>query len=544
MTGRFRRRPLAIVGLDGGTFRVLEPMVQAGVMPTLDGMVRRGLSAVLRSTVPAYTPPGWASMTTGVNPGKHNTFGFLANTPQEPARLAHSGHVAAPAMWEYLNRGGLRVGVFNVPMSYPPVKVDGFMVAGGIAAGWQDPELPGFASEPAIADLINRVTDGHYPLDTQVSYELDWRSVRVAERVERVQRIRRRALGAVLDAVDVNVLYAVFEGVDRLQHLHYQYLVPWSDWYDRPEAAEARERARSYFAELDAALADIVAWAGDDGHVILVSDHGGGPWEKTLNVNLLLDEWGYLAVPALAKAGRLRAVAGPGVRLGRRLLPRSVVNRVKARIGRAVAWERTKAFAAQVAEQGIHVNQAGDLPKGILSEAEAAGVERELTDRLSSYVDPDDGRPVVDRIIRRGDALSGPFVSRAPHLFPFCRDQRYEISDTLVAAGPLTDHRDRPWGCHHSDGILIASGPGVSSGWYERGFDIVDVLPTALHLLGEAIPTSLDGRLRVDALQGEPAGREARREDVSLAPAGTGYPFSEQQEREIEESLRALGYVE
>ena len=56
----------------------------------------------------------------------------------------------------------------------------------------------------------------------------------------------------------------MFEGTDRLQHVHYQYLVECSEWFGAPEAAAFRDRAWSYFRELDAAIADIVAWAGEE----------------------------------------------------------------------------------------------------------------------------------------------------------------------------------------------------------------------------------------------------------------------------------------
>src|SRR5207247_601715 len=101
-------------------FRILDPLGEAGVIPALSGIRERGVEAVLRSTVPAYTPAAWTSMTTGVNPGRHGVFGFLANTPQEPAALVHSGLVGTPAIWRYVNEQGARAGVFHVPMTYPP----------------------------------------------------------------------------------------------------------------------------------------------------------------------------------------------------------------------------------------------------------------------------------------------------------------------------------------------------------------------------------------------------------------------------------------
>lgn len=535
---------LAIIGLDGATFRLLDPLREDGVMPALTALRRRGLESILRSTVPAYTPPAWVSIATGVNPGRHGVFGFLANTPQEAPSVVHAGLIDAPPLWQHLNRQGVEVGVFNVPITYPPQPVEGFMVSGGLAAGWTEPELPNFASDPALGRLVMDVAGGRYPLDTVVSYEKDWRSPDSVSRIHRVQTLRRAALAALLERTDPRVVFAVFEGPDRLAHLHYQYLVPGSDWYGRPEGKEIRARAWSYFAQLDMAIGDLVGWAGPEGHVLVVSDHGAGPWEKTVNVNLLLARWGYLSLPVMGRLARTGLAAGAGQRLARRVLPRRLLHRTKARMARGIGWERTRAFASHVAEQGIHVNERGTFPAGCVEWAGTEALAEEIAGRLMELRDPADGLPVVDTVVRRDDVIHGPHAPRAPHLFPFCRDQRYELSDTLAARAVITDHRDRPWGYHHSDGIFVAAGPGVAAGLLAEGLDVVDVLPTALHLAGLAVPEGLDGRVAAGAPRSI-----ASRPSVTVNAPGSfersvQYPFSPQEEAEIENSLRGLGYIE
>ena len=520
-------------------------MIQAGAMPALAKLCERGTRTTLRSTIPTYTPPAWVSMATGVNPGKHGIFGFLASTPQEPTQIAHSGLIAAPPMWSYLNELGARAGVINVPMYYPPNPVEGFMIGGGLAAGWSETTLPNFAANPEHGRLVSDIADGPYPLDTVVSYENDWQSSEVIDRITSVQHLRHRVLMSLLDKEDVDVVFAVFEGPDRLQHLHYQYLVEFSDWYDAPEASEARAKATDFFAEVDETIASMVSWAGDDGHILIVSDHGFGPWQKTLNVNLLLEEWGFLHLPQIGKVAGKKIVAGAGQRLARKIVPRRWLHSLKAKVGRNIMWDETRAFASHVAEQGIHINVRGELPKGSVDPEDVSGIIDELVERLADLKDPDDGAPVVDTVVRREDAIFGPHAQRAPHLFPFCRDQYYELSDTIAAASAFTDHRDRPWGYHHKDGILIAAGPGISSADYKPGLDIVDILPLAFHLAGLGVPESLDGRVASDILAGEAAGREITPARISVEhERSETNPYSPEEEAAIEESLRGLGYVE
>jgi predicted AlkP superfamily phosphohydrolase/phosphomutase len=536
---------MAFVGLDGATFRVLKPLMAAGVMPSLTRLVERGSTATLRSTIPTYTPPAWVSMVTGVNPGKHGIIGFFASTPQEKPAIAHSGLIKSPAVWNFFNELGLRAGIFNVPMTYPPLAVDGFMIAGGLAAGWSSPDMPNFASNEAIGRLVSKIAAGNYPVDTVVSYENEWNSPNAASGIEQVQRLRREVLRGLLENSEPDVVFAVFEGPDRIQHLHYQYIVECSDWYGKPEAGQFRDRAFSYFEELDRGIDELVQWAGQDGHVVIVSDHGFGPWEKTVNLNILLNEWGYLRLPSVSRVTRSQTVAGPVQRWARRVVPRRLLQAAKVRVNRGIAWDKTQAFASHVAEQGIHINAIGDLPNGIVDQNDVPELMEELVSRLMDQVDPTDNQPLVDTVVKRDAAITGPFAARAPHLFPFCRDQRYELSDTLAAESAVTDHRDRPWGYHHKDGVFVAAGPGLRVGPFAEGLDIVDVLPTALHLAGLPVPDSLDGRVVTEVLDPETAARQVvSNQTIRLPEAESAYPFSPQEERAIEESLRGLGYLE
>jgi predicted AlkP superfamily phosphohydrolase/phosphomutase len=535
---------VAFIGLDGATFRVLDPLMSAGALPALAKLSNRGSVAVLRSTVPTYTPPAWVSMITGVNPGKHGVIGFFSSTPQDPPAIAHSGSIKAPALWNHLNGLGLRAGIFNVPMTYPPREVDGFMVAGGLAAGWTVPEMPKYASDERVGRIVQEVAANRYPVDTVVSYENDWNSPKAASHIESVQRLRRMVLRGLLEEIDTDVLFAVFEGPDRLQHLYYQYIVECSDWYVQPEAAEVRDRAFSYFEELDRGISELVEWAGSDGHVFVVSDHGFGPWEKTLNLNLLLEQWGYLRLPSISHLTRARTMAGPVQRFARRVLPRRLLQAAKVRVNRSIVWDQTQAFASHVAEQGIHINSETDLRDGIVSRVDEIRLADEIVERLGECVDPSDNQPIVDETVRREDAISGPFASRAPHLFPFCRDQRYELSDTLAASSFVTDHRDRPWGYHHKDGVFIAAGPQIRPGRFEGGLDIVDVLPTALHAAGLPVPQNIDGQVVTEILEADSASSPPRTEGLISLDQPVEYPFSPEEERAIEDSLRGLGYLE
>jgi predicted AlkP superfamily phosphohydrolase/phosphomutase len=533
-----------MLGLDGATYNVLDPAFDAGHMPRLKTLLDRGASGILTSTVPPYTPPGWTSIFTGVNPGKHGIFGFMLGHAQEPKGLVRLDRVTAPALWNAANAQGMPIGLFNIPMTYPAPAVEGFAVSGMLTpeGGGETPER--FTYPESLRDTI-RSAVGAYEIDIEVNYDEDWKSTAIIERLSRNLAQKRKALEVLLDRQgDVPLLFVVLEAPDRLMHCHYKYIDPRCEHFDRPEAASIRQRVWEFFDEMDAVIGDLVAWSGDDGFVVTMSDHGFGPKDKVVNVNLALKEWGLLNVGgagAVAQSAGLRRVA----RKAKKVVPRTVWRRAKGAAHARIDWANTSAFSAPNPQQGIYINLEGREREGTVSQARYERVRGEILERFGSLVDPDDHGPVLTRMHKREDVMYGPEAHNAPDLFPVCRDYSYELSDGLFSANVLTDYRELPRGFHHMDGIFGIAGPGVPplSGLTASLYDIA---PTALYLAGLKLPP-MDGKVLLDLLPEAVTGErpvEVAEMDLPLAGAGAeASPYSADEEAQIEESLRNLGYL-
>jgi len=277
---------------------------------------------------------------------------------------------------------------------------------------------------------------------------------------------------------------------------------------------------------------------------VTMSDHGFGPKEKVVNVNLALKEWGLLSVGG---AGAVGSSAGLR-RLARRakgVVPKSVWRRAKGAAHSSIDWSRTRAFSAPNPQQGIYVNLAGRESGGIVGPSDYDAVRDEITARFRDLIDPDDGAPVLDRMFKREEVIEGPEAGDGPDLFPVCRDYTYELSEGLYSSDVLTDYRALPRGFHHMNGIFGVAGPGVpdASG---LSASVLDIAPTTLYLAGLDLPM-MDGRVITEALpEGMVVGRPVtvRPMDLPLAGAGTeSSPYSAEEEQQIEESLRNLGYL-
>src|SRR5690349_15166575 len=96
---------LIVVGLDAATFDVIDPLVEAGDLPNLGGLLQRGARGTLRSTTHPLTPLAWTTMVSGVNAGKHGIWDFSERDAGGYAlQVVNGSHSRAPALWARVDR--------------------------------------------------------------------------------------------------------------------------------------------------------------------------------------------------------------------------------------------------------------------------------------------------------------------------------------------------------------------------------------------------------------------------------------------------------
>ena len=123
-------RQVLIIGLDGATFTVIDPLLNEGALPGLARLIGSGVRAELLSTIPSATIPAWPSFMTGKNPGKHGVFDFFSRIPGGKIRLTRSEDIRTRTLWQILSDHGLRSIVLNIPNTYPPQPIDGIVISG------------------------------------------------------------------------------------------------------------------------------------------------------------------------------------------------------------------------------------------------------------------------------------------------------------------------------------------------------------------------------------------------------------------------------
>jgi predicted AlkP superfamily phosphohydrolase/phosphomutase len=534
---------LTVIGLDAATLDVIEPLAAAGDLPHLGRLLEQGAHGRLRSTTHPLTPLAWTTMTTGANAGRHGIWDFSERDESGYGlRLVNGSSVRVPPLWTRLAASGRRVGIVNVPYTWPAPPLDGFAVAGMDA--WERED--GMTTPPALLDELQRrfgrlLTDHTFPLDSSGRFDLDAVRALCEQRVEVVTWLAEQYVP--------ELVFVVFMAADHVHHLE------WPDWQRRGRESVVAEVYRI----LDGAVGALLERVGGE-NVVVVSDHGSGSLEGVVNLNAWLAGEGYLAYSGRDAAGarlghrlfRARRWVSPGLR-------RAVKQRVPALRERAYAlrqapavvdWSRTRAFAYGIFGSVV-VNLRGRERDGIVEPEEYEPLCAELAARLADLRSPA-GEPIVAAVHRREDLFHGPEVARIPDLVVEFRDYAWlgkgnltERRDELADRVTPTAHPNAVYsGSHRQDGIFVLAGPAARPG-AELAPGILDVAPTVFYLLDEPIPVDFEGRLLAEALEpalldAQPA-RYAEPEDIELAqPHG----YDEAGAAAVEERLRSLGYLE
>jgi predicted AlkP superfamily phosphohydrolase/phosphomutase len=343
----------------------------------------------------------------------------------------------------------------------------------------------------------------------------------------------------------------VLVSTDRLQHCTWQYLEP-----NRPlTTAEQsiREQVLAYYTFLDGILREFIA-ASPGADVLLMSDHGFCHLAANVQLNTFLQQNGFLTWEKRNRTDRWRPILLLAKRLGMnrarfgKLAKAFGINeykhleKVSHRVNN-IFWVETRAFA--YTPNGVYFNLKGRESQGVVNPgAEAERLFDEIAEKLLQLRDPVTGEQVVYRVARPQEIYHGAKLHTAPDLMIAECDHRYAFNFNLYPGSSIFERSAWRTGNHDPEGILIACGPQIARNQRPGPAKLEDVAPTALHLLGEAVPEDMDG----EVVSGLLANRER---EVAKAAAGNssaeadgGEGMSSEEQEMIFERLRGLGYFE
>jgi predicted AlkP superfamily phosphohydrolase/phosphomutase len=283
-----------------------------------------------------------------------------------------------------------------------------------------------------------------------------------------------------IDAHDWDVLVGVIESTDRVQHMMWRLIDEKHPMYDSAMAAKFGDSILEVYRRADQFVGEVVQRLEPGTQVLIVSDHGFHSWRKAVNLNTWLVQQGYMTLQGQQPGDKkLDDLFGGGT------------------FWENVDWSHTRAYAMGIGQ--IYFNLRGREARGIVSPgAESKQLADELSARLLTMKDPDDGAPIIRAVYKRDDVYSGEYLENASELQVGMEDG-YRVSwQTTLGGSPqgIVYPNMKKWSGDHGGydyattaGVLISSRPLTG-----QSPSIVDIAPTVLKYFGLSIPKDIDGK--------------------------------------------------
>lgn len=568
-----------VIGLDGATFDLIEPWVRDGKLPNMAKIMKEGAYGVLNSTIPPNSAPAWSSFITGKNPGKHGIFDFTQHVEGSyKVKFTNANMRKGRSIWRILSDFDRKVGIINVPMTYPPERVNGFMISGMDSPGLDS----NFIYPPEIYREIKEKV-GEYIIEAGLwSYiskgDIDLAIQKQMETIERRFEISKY----LMKKYPWDFFTGVFTATDRVQHAFWKYMDPGHPLFNQHDGKRYGGAIFQVYKKLDEIIGHFMSLLDKDTTLIIMSDHGAGPSSnKTIYLNNWLHQEGLLkykdskgdhrGIGAFARRmiyTKLLTKTARNVwkRMSRRnrdkikkLFPRLSNRMASSFFFSRIDMDRTLAYAEE-SRTFIWINSKGRDPKGIVNDGkEYKSVCEKITEGLKSLKDPVSGEDVVDNIYRKEEIYHGENMNIAPDMVVLFKKEGFVPRPSYNAkANVILNHIPKKEleklevniqanARHHPDGIVMLWGSKIKKGEMIEGAQIIDLAPTIFYLMGVPIPADIDGKVLVNAisekfLKSNPI--EYGREVETKSDDSDRLGYSKGDEDKIRDRLKDLGYLE
>jgi predicted AlkP superfamily phosphohydrolase/phosphomutase len=478
-----------LFGIDGLTFRVLNPLIGRGLLPNFQRVRDEGVQSILKSVVPPMTPPAWMSIATGLPPAQHGVYDFWAyeQTEQGPVARVVTHRQGSKAVWNVLSEWGKRVVVANVPLTYPPEPINGIMLSGYMA-----PDTQATITYPAAFkdELLQAVPEYQIDLDPAIS------GGQLGDPLAATLQMTRARLSMfrLLLTKPWDFCFLACSGADRIQHLRWD------------EIMASHPQAVAYYQMLDEALGMMLNALSEHDLLMIVSDHGFRGVRRKFYIQEYLYQRGLLAMrnPQHRRRAELLGTLRDLVRkLHIQRLARVLRNNLRRTGVMAVEKEQHAAQLPDLDWQNTHAwipSSSGFLAGYadiFLDDTLSEQAIQELMSALQALRDPQTGERLLVDTYREQVYGVGSFAPPERHLIILANQST--TLPTELGRGALWETSDVTTGIHDPDGVLYLYGHNVRRGITIADRHIYDIVPTILSFMDVTPPEQLPGMVMQEA---------------------------------------------
>ncbi|HKL76349.1 MAG TPA: alkaline phosphatase family protein [Halanaerobiales bacterium] len=539
-----------VIGIDGGDFSLVNKWIKEGKLPNLEKIKKAGSSGKLRSTIPPITGAAWSTFQTGTNPGKHGAFNWFKRKEGEyRASPVTYNDIAEPTLWQILSKQDKKVGIIGVPVTYPPEKINGFLVPGLLT-----PKEAKNQSYPK--DIIDEVRE--IAPDYKFSPKEWTRGYDPKEWVEEMHDDIDDKVNVAthfMDTKEWDMMMVHFMETDQVQHFMWNYHEDenheWDPVFD-------------IYKKADEAIGKISEKLNEDDTLLIMSDHGFGPLRYDFHIDTWLLREGYIKFRDNPATKFKKFFFNRGVNkeslypIGEYLYP--VANKINFinnvldvasnplfewlfLSSQNVDWENTVAYSHS--EIGhIYLNVKGREPRGCVEPEDVPEVRQEIIEKLRNLENPFTGKKITSQVYEGDKYYHGDKAHLAPDIIFLPDDMEIIGKGAYEFLTHKTVNKSRfQTGHHRMDGLFFAAGPHVQEN-NDVDAGIIDLAPTILYDLGLPVLDSMDGDVIATAFKHEYKMEQklemTSKDELDLNIKKDG---NDDDDEEMRERLKGLGYV-
>jgi predicted AlkP superfamily phosphohydrolase/phosphomutase/tetratricopeptide (TPR) repeat protein len=279
-----------LIGWDAADWKIINPLLDQGLMPTLEEMVNHGVIGNLATLHPVLSPMLWNSIATGVRPEKHGILGFMEPDPQTGGvRPVTSTSRKVKAIWNILTQRGYKTHVVGWFAGHPAEPINGISVSDlypyAVAPLEEEWPLPPGACHPEnLRETFARlrmhpeeVTAAAIlpmiPRAAEIDQEKDQRLESYAKVLSENCSIHNAATW-ILQNQPWDFMAVYYNAIDHFCHGFMHFHPPRMEGIPEDQFAIYKDVVNGAYCFHDMMIQTLVELAGPETTVILVSDHG------------------------------------------------------------------------------------------------------------------------------------------------------------------------------------------------------------------------------------------------------------------------------
>lgn len=280
-----------LIGWDAADWEHIDPLLEQGLLPTLNELIDEGVMGNLSTLQPILSPMLWNSVATGKHAHKHGIHGFIEPDPNHGGARPYSSYSRKTrALWNILTHEGYRSNVINWWASHPAEPVNGCIVSnafgGPNAAGSPIPRkmARGTIHPEEQAEFLSQFRVGpkelsqehllpFIPKAAEINQEEDSRLETLAKLICETATTQAVAT-AVMEAQPWDFMAVYFTGIDHFSHAFMPYHPPRMKHILEKDFELFKDVVTGAYRFHDMILERLLQLAGPDTTVVLCSDHG------------------------------------------------------------------------------------------------------------------------------------------------------------------------------------------------------------------------------------------------------------------------------